>query len=207
MIAEQSHLSKYIPQSSLSTIRSYLNNFKISLFLAKPRKSKLGDYRPPRNGKGHRISVNEDLNPYAFLLTLVHEIAHAYTFQQYGPGRVAPHGKEWQRNFSKLMQPFLNKETFPTELLPTISQHLTEGRATSCTDPELTTILKKYDQEPTFLKFIYELPFNETFIWRNGKQFVKQKKLRKRYRCREVDTGYIYLFSPVAEVQPLGRTQ
>jgi hypothetical protein len=30
----------------------------------------------------HRITINDDLNPFAFLTTLLHEIAHAATWER-----------------------------------------------------------------------------------------------------------------------------
>ena len=39
------------------------------------------------------------------------------------------------------------------------------------------------------------------FKLKNGRVFRKDEKLRKRYKCTEVKTKRIYLFSPVAEVE------
>ena len=37
---------------------------------------------------------------------------------------------------------------------------------------------------------------------RNKRVFVKGAKQRKRIKCRELKTGRLYLFSPIAEVFP-----
>ena len=67
--------------------------------ITKPRKSKLGDFRILINGRG-QISVNENLNRYAFLITITHELAHAFVWKRYKT-RVMPHGKEWKSTFKR----------------------------------------------------------------------------------------------------------
>ena len=47
-----------------------------------------------------------NLNPYRFLMTLVHEVAHLVAFQKYGRA-IKPHGKEWKFTFQTLMLPFI----------------------------------------------------------------------------------------------------
>jgi len=39
------------------------------------------------------------------------------------------------------------------------------------------------------------------FKLKDGRVFRKDEKLRKRFKCTEVKTKRIYLFSPVAEVE------
>ena len=46
-----------------------------------PRNTKLGDYKYD-NKNGNQITINNDLNPYATLITLTHEIAHAFVFKK-----------------------------------------------------------------------------------------------------------------------------
>ena len=69
-------LQQYLPEGTALTMAKWIDYFQVELSLNRPRQSVLGDYRHPYNGKGHRISVNRDLNPYAFLITLIHEFAH-----------------------------------------------------------------------------------------------------------------------------------
>ena len=59
------------------------------------RNSRYGDYTAPRNGQNHLITVNHNLNKYAFLITLVHEVAHLVTYNNHRH-RVSPHGGEWK---------------------------------------------------------------------------------------------------------------
>ena len=57
----------------------------------KSRSSKYGDYRPPLKGSNHLITINYDMNKYAFLITLVHEIAHLTNWNKH-KDKVKPHG-------------------------------------------------------------------------------------------------------------------
>jgi hypothetical protein len=48
---------------------------------------------------------------------------------------------------------------------------------------------------------VEELPLNALFKIEDGKLFKKGEKQKKRFKCEEVKTGKIYLFSPVFEVE------
>ena len=81
----------------------------LSLKIVNQRETKHGDFRKMPDGT-FQITVNNNLNQYQFLLTLVHEIAHHITHQKFG--RVQPHGKEWKKVFQHLMLPFLKPDIF-----------------------------------------------------------------------------------------------
>nr|WP_313791522.1 SprT-like domain-containing protein [Lacinutrix neustonica] len=53
------------------------------------------------------MTINENLNHYKFLITLIHEIAHFEAYKAFGR-YIKPHGLEWKRTFQKLMLPFIN---------------------------------------------------------------------------------------------------
>ena len=40
-----------------------------------------------------------------------------------------------------------------------------------------------------------------SFTIDNGKRFIRIEKLRKNYKCKEISTGKLYRFSPLAEVK------
>ena len=48
---------------------------------------------------------------------------------------------------------------------------------------------------------VEELPPNTLFKTHDGKVFQKGEKARKRFKCVELATGKLYLFSPVYEVE------
>lgn len=85
---------------------SWIVHKNIHLRITGMRASKLGDYRPHPTGNGHQITVNHDLNPFAFLITFTHEVAHLVCYERYGH-RHEPHGREWKRHFRELLLHFL----------------------------------------------------------------------------------------------------
>ncbi|WP_325642264.1 sprT domain-containing protein [Parapedobacter sp.] len=195
-------LRKYMPALATPIISRWINDSGCQFRISRSRTSKLGDYRPPYGGKGHRISVNHNLNPYAFLITSVHEFAHLKTWNTY-KNKVKPHGPEWKSDFRELMRPFIRLGLFPADIQQAIVRYLDNPAASSCTDLQLYRVLKRYDAPENPVHTVEQLPENTVFSLKNGRVFQKKEKIRKRYRCIEVATRRIYLFSPVAEVIPV----
>jgi hypothetical protein len=50
-------------------------------------------------------------------------------------------------------------------------------------------------------KYIFEITNGSRFKIYNGRVFMLEEKLRKRYKCKEVVSGKTYLFNPNAEIQ------
>ena len=91
-------LAKYIHEDAAKIIAQWIVDTKCRFRITKSRSSKFGDYRPPYGFAGHRISVNHDLNPYAFLITTVHEFAHLKTWNEH-KHLVKPHGSGMEKKF------------------------------------------------------------------------------------------------------------
>lgn len=195
-------LEKYLPAEAAPLIARWIDYFKCEFKISRNRNSKFGDYRSPYGGKGHRISVNYDLNPYAFLVTTVHEFAHLHTWNEHKQ-KAKPHGTEWKNNFKKMMQPFFEKEIFPADVKKAIIKYLDNPAASSCSDLNLYRSLRKYDppKESEAILTVEKIPLKALFKLKDGRVFRKDEKLRKRFKCTEVATRRIYLFSPVAEVE------
>ncbi|NLN25087.1 MAG: sprT domain-containing protein [Bacteroidetes bacterium] len=191
-------LQKYVPQASVIPVFEMIKEYGVYLKIVNERVSRHGDYRRLATGQ-HQITVNGSLNPYRFLITLVHEIAHLVAFQKYGTS-IKPHGLEWKRTFQHLMIPFLRPEVFPSHLLPILARHFRNPTASSDTDTHLALALKKYDPEND-KNYIFEIPEGSLFRLYNGRIFKKGNKKVKRYVCEEVQTGKFYLFKPHAEVE------
>jgi len=195
-------LEKYLPAEAAPLIARWIDYFKCEFKISRNRNSKFGDYRSPYGGKGHRISVNYDLNPYAFLVTTVHEFAHLHTWNEHKQN-AKPHGTEWKNNFKKMMQPFFEKEIFPPDIKKAIVSYLDNPAASSCSDLNLYRSLRKYDppKESEAILTVEKIPLKALFKLKDGRVFRKDEKLRKRFKCTEVATRRVYLFSPVAEVE------
>lgn len=192
-------LRKYLPEKSVDLVARWIIEFDFKLKIKKERSTRLGDYTAPRNGMNHIITVNHNLNKYAFLITLVHEVAHLVTWNQHRD-RVSPHGQEWKNNFKILIQPFLNTDIFPLEVFAALRRYMSNPAASSCTDQHLLKTLKLHDEQngQVFLEY---LPQNTVFLYNGTRVFQKGEKIRKRFRCREISTGAIYLFNALAEVE------
>jgi hypothetical protein len=143
--------------------------------------------------------VNGNLNQYAFLITLLHELAHLITFSRFG-NRVASHGKEWKQQFSELLKHFLKTALFPQDVHHQLLTSLSNPAASSCADVGLMRVLRKYDVAVEGKCLVEELAEGDFFTISNGRVFKVGQKLRKRIQGLEVSTGKVYLFSPVYEV-------
>jgi SprT protein len=196
-------LAKYIPQEAIAVCTRWIVSRNIHLKISAVRTTKLGDYRPLERGKGHRITVNHDLNPYSFLITFTHEVAHLHSFLKYGAYH-DPHGREWKQEFKVLMGHFLAMRIFPEELEMVLQRHLDNPPSSSCHDPELMKALKLYDP-PSEIRVYHleELPHGSRFRLHGEKSrlsFTKGLKNRTRFRCTELESGRDYLVSAIAEV-------
>jgi SprT protein len=192
-------LRRFIPAQAVPKVLEYLQQYRVHLTITRERKSVLGDYRHATTQQTHRISINGSLNTYAFLITLIHELAHLVTFMKYG-NRVQAHGKEWKQTYALLLADFLQQHIFPADIEQSIRQSLHDLPASSCADEGLMRVLKKYDRD-NGLVMVEQLPEGQLFDIGEGRIFKKGKKLRKRYQCLEVKTGKMYLFSPIYEVK------
>ncbi len=187
-----------MPPAAAPLIAKWIDYFQCEFKISRNRATKLGDYRHPFKDAGHKISVNNDLNRYAFLVTTVHEFAHLLTWNEY-KNKVKPHGQEWKNNFKRMMSPFLEQSVFPEDIHRAILTYLSNPSASSCTDLQLSRALKRYDQAYNSSR-LEEIPLNTVFTIKDGRKFRKGERLRKRYRCLCLDNGNIYLFNPLAEV-------
>ncbi len=196
-------LSDFLPPNTFEPVAFYLQKYKVHLTISRERASILGDYRNAHRQHNHRISVNGNLNSYSFLITLLHELAHLLTFDQFG-NRVQSHGKEWKKIFGELLEQFVSNKVFPADIETELSRSLGNPAASSCAEDELMRVLRAYDPVKSGHKLIEEVPAHGLFRLKDGRVFKKGEKLRKRYRCEDVKTRKVYLFSPVFEVEVVG---
>ncbi|MBZ4188314.1 SprT-like domain-containing protein [Niabella beijingensis] len=192
-------LAAYLPDDTYASVLAYLEQYNVHLTIAKSRSSVLGDYRHRAAAEHHRISVNGNLNKYAFLITLLHELAHLITFEQYG-NKVMAHGREWKSNYGRLLARFLERAVFPQDIALELQRSLHNPGASTCAEEGLQRILYRYDERKQHHYLVEELPEGALFALQDGRVFKKGRKRTKRYECQEMKTGKLYLFSPVYEV-------
>jgi SprT protein len=183
-------LIPYLPDGSFESVLHYIQLYRVQLTVTRQRQTILGDYRHAYNSIGHRISINGNLNKYSFLITLLHELAHLFTYERYSH-RVKSHGKEWKTEFSKILAEFLAKKIFPADIEATLLATLKNSPASSCGDEKLLRA------------FIEQIPVGTKFKIKGDRIFIKGEKIRTRYKCQEVSTGKWYLFSGVYEAESL----
>ena len=204
----------HIPEEAISFVIDWLITKRVQLRISAARSTKLGDYRAPRAGTIPKISVNHSLNPYSFLITLVHEMAHhevflshvsaiehqsIFTKRKKTPPK--PHGMEWKLAYRELIKPLLKPTIFPSDILQVLHLYFENPRASSKADKTLSGVLKRYDP-PDGKVVVESLPFDGFFHLPGGRKFQKKERVRTRYRCLCVKTKRVYLFNPLAEVFP-----
>ena len=182
-------LAKYLPEAAVERVDKLLDTHHFHLIIVTKRKTKHGDFRLLKNGD-YQITINNDLNKYRFLITLIHEMAHLVTFKELP--RSKPHGKEWKINFQRLMLPFLHPEIFPEDILVNLAKYLKNPKARTDSDIQLSLALKNRDDSKEG-SFIFEIPTNATFYYKNI-AYQKGNKRRTRFECVELKSNRKYLF-------------
>jgi SprT protein len=195
-------LASYLPEHSVAYAEQLLAKSRVLLKISGDRLTKLGDYRPKSSKSPAQITVNNSLNPYAFLITLIHELAHAIAFEDHGKS-IQAHGKEWKSTFRELMLPLLNNQVFPVDVLVQLERHMANPKASTGADLKLLRTLRKYDANTTL--FLEDIADGSPFQLRNGKRFIKGARRRKNFLCKTLDGRRNYLINPLAEVELLNE--
>ncbi len=115
--------------------------------------------------------------------------------------QVSAHGKEWKGVFGSLLAQFIEHDVFPVDIKTVLLQSLHNPAASSCADEALLRTLRSYDEKKGNAHFVESLPEGALFKTHDGRIFQKGERMRKRFRCVEVTTKRMYLFSPVYEVE------
>lgn len=184
-------LQSHVPPASVEYCFQLWKSNPFELKLTQSRQTKVGDFTSRRTRSHPRITLNNDLNPYTFLLTYIHEVAHLHVYLSLG-SRVEPHGEEWKTTFTDLMIPLLWESVFPEEILHELRRHMINPRASSFADTTLTRALQKFDKNAGKFSVLSDLPEGSVFHL-NGKYFRKGKLRRTRVLCREVNSKRDYL--------------
>ena len=188
-----------IPLASVDYVKSLIYSENVVIKLKKTRKTKHGDFSVNKNGL-RLITINESLNKYRFLITLIHEISHYFTFKNYGK-YIKPHGVEWKNTFRSLLLPVINSDVFPNDVLKTLAAYTKNPKASTDTDLNLSLTLNKYNTNQS--EYVSSLSNGTVFKASNDRTYIMIKKLRKRYECMDVLTKKLYLFSPNVSINQI----
>ena len=191
------HFLQLIPEKSKKKVVNLLHLEPVVIRVSKKRISKHGDFRKKPNGDLF-ITINESINPYRSLITLLHEIAHYMVYKKY-LNKPKPHGPEWKLEYRKILLPFLNNKIFPDQICRCLAHYIKNPKASTDRDLNLFVALRKYDKKEK-ASLIFEIEKGQLFRIKDGRKFIKLNKRRKLYECRNLNSKKVYLFSPQVEV-------
>lgn len=183
-------LSRHVPHASLAYCLQLWQQSPFTLKIRKSRQTKVGDFSC-KHGGTPQITVNNDLHPFLFLMTYIHEVAHLHVHKVHGH-RVDAHGEEWKSAFRTLMIPVLNQEIFPTNLLRALTRHMINPKASTFTDSKLTELFRSFDPNWSRTTLLSEISEGSLFGL-NGKWFRKGALQRTRVLCMELKTKKQFL--------------
>lgn len=195
-----------LPPLAVEYVAEVLARQPVEVRLSRPRRTRLGDHRSPGNGVSfHRITVNEDLNPYAFLTTLLHEVAHAATWERHRRigRRIVPHGREWKDEFGHILRPVVAAGILPSGVETALARYLKNPAARSCSDRGLVLALAEYDEQPAGRMRVEDLTDGAWFRAANGTLFRAGPMIRSRRQCFRVSNGCEYRVHGLLVVEPV----
>lgn len=193
-------LKKYLPPRAVEYCSELVMHYKLHLHIEVERQDRLGDYSP-HLGKGNRISINHNLNPFDFLITFIHELAHHVAYKRFGD-KHQPHGMEWKEAYKDCMRPFLMRNIFPSDIAAPLTKHMQYPRYTHTTDVNLMKSLMQYDLEKKIL--LEQLPRGATFKLRKNSKIILRKgeQVKDYFLCSDFTKGTTYKVFSVAKIFP-----
>ena len=195
----QDLLIRHIPAPAVPYCLDLWNRYPFELKIRKSRLTKAGDFclRPGHNPV---ITLNNDLPPFLFLVTYIHEFSHHAVAIVYG-NRPEPHGREWKAAFQTFMKPVLEMGIFPVDLQLGLERHLIDPPASTFSDPVLSRLFIKYDPDKSGNRLVGHLKEGEIFRLR-GKTLKRGELKRTRYTCTEAATGRTWLVPADLPIDP-----
>ena len=203
LLPDYETVRQHLPPRAWKYVLDLLQEHPVLVRVVPHRATKLGDYRPPRLGEcWHRITVNEDLNMYAFLVTLLHELAHlrVTAIRVTGTKKHKPHGFEWKKEFAAFVGPVIEESMVPRDLCVALAATLQRPRAATCRDRLLTLALSQYDHGVDQCLYVEQLEVGACFQLQNGRQFILGDRVRSRYQCIELASGIEFRIHYLARV-------
>jgi hypothetical protein len=191
-------VSHHLPQCWNEPIARLLTQTPILVRVVGRRRTKHGDHRLIPSRACSIITVNAAGNPWQFVVTLLHEIAHAQVAQKFA-NSVAPHGREWKHAFGTIL--CSHRDLFPPSLTDAVSDYARSPFSSTDKHLVLAKALRSFDafdRRPT----VGELGFGPAFSLDGSRVLIKQRLLRKRFLCQAED-GRRFRVSPSARVEVL----
>jgi SprT protein len=184
-------LQEHVPHAAVPYCFQLWRESPFELKITRSRNTKVGDFTSKGSKSHPRITLNNDLNPFLFLQTYVHEVAHLRVYLRLG-NRVDPHGEEWKNTFTDLMIPIMWDTVFPEEVLHELRRHMINPKASSFADPKLIEVFRRHDKNASRFIILSDLPEGSIFQFQ-GRFFKKGKLRRTRIICAEMKSKRSYL--------------
>ncbi|KYG79382.1 hypothetical protein AWW67_13500 [Roseivirga seohaensis] len=198
----RSKLEGKVPEAAIEYCIKLWKLYPFQFKVNRKRLSKLGDYRYDPRAQSHTVTVNTDLNPYQFLITYIHEVAHRVVHKP--RSRQLPHGVQWKSKYQELMLPMLNPSVFPDDVLRVLAKHMKNPKASTAADPKLVKVLAQYDVHTASQPILESVIIGEEFFLRKRK-FRKLEVKRTRALCLDLANNKRYLISQIAEISPVNK--
>lgn len=197
-------LRSYVLAAASDYCEDLYRAHRFDFFLSRPRRTRLGDFTV-RPGATPRITVNANLNPYSFLITYLHEVAHCVVHYQYkgrGRKRIAPHGPEWKHEFRQLLLPVMNEKIFPEDILVPLLRYAENPAASTGGDQRLFNALRKYDDQDLSVGKVCLVQLDEgsSFLFQD-RIFTRGSLRRSRVLCTDNASQRLYTIPAHALVE------
>lgn len=178
-------LASYVPASTAAYCAQLWELHQFELRIVRPRRTRLGDFTKKPHERP-RITLNANLNPYSFLITYLHEVAHHVVYAVRYKKKVAPHGPEWKQAFRELLLPVLSEECFPDDILTPLKRYALNPKASTGSDSVLVQALAQYNLavvEPN-KRALMHLGEGVNFVFQK-REFTRGPLRRTRVLCIE----------------------
>ncbi|MPR33722.1 hypothetical protein [Salmonirosea aquatica] len=199
---EKNHfLAPWLPAPALTYCAALWEQHQFELRIVRPRRSRLGDFTKKPHERS-RITVNSNLNPYSFLITYLHEVAHHVVYSVRYKKKIAPHGPEWKSAFQELLGPVLSTTCFPEDVLLPLQRYALNPKASTGSDTALVQALARYNQtlvEPN-KKSLMHLSEGVNFVFQK-REFIRGPLRRTRVLCVEKNSRRRYTIPAHALVE------
>ncbi len=194
-------LASFVPATAADYCVTLWEQYQFELRIVRPRRTRLGDFtQKPRQRP--RITVNANLNPYSFLITYLHEIAHHVVYTTPTRKKLAPHGPEWKSAFRELLRPVLNEDVFPADILLPLCRYAANPKASTGSDAYLVEALARYNEPDADVNKKSLLHLNEgvNFVFQK-REFIRGPLRRTRVLCIEKSSNRRYTIPAHALVE------
>lgn len=198
-VARKMHeiLTRHVPAHAVEYCFALWKEQPFSFKITRTRNTCFGNYTF-RDGH-HKITVNNDLSHYAFVITYIHEIAHQRAWLGKSRRKIEPHGKEWKKNFQLLMSPIMHPNVFPETILVPLTHYMSNPAASSVSYAPLARALQGFDLTQQSGILLAEVADNQWFTFRNT-VFQRLEKRRTRILCMERNSKRRYTILATARV-------